>query len=164
MLLAACCGPCAIAAFNEFGESYDITVFFWGNNMDCKEEFDRRLGALETVNEKLNKGREMVVVPYDNSQHTPLACESCFRARSRAAAAFATQNGFDCYSTSLTVSPHKNSAVINAIGESAGKDYGVPFISADLKKRGGFQKTIEVSKQLGIYRQKYCGCKPAARF
>ena len=171
LLLQACCGPCAIAAFDAFCGRYDVTVYFWGNNFDSKEEFQRRLTALEIVNKELNEGKPIIIVPYDEftwdsgveeesyEAEGGERCRACYEIRLRAGAQYAKDHGFDTYSTSLTVSPHKSSSTINLIGRKIGEEVGINFIEIDLAKNDGFRKSVEISKRLGIYRQKYCGCK-----
>ena len=168
LLLQVCCGPCGAAAFLALCEGYDVTAFFWGNNFDSEEEYERRLQALKVVNKAMNADRDIVIIPYNNlafsPQHLALEkeggerCKLCYETRLRAAAEYAKRHGFDAFTTSLTVSPHKNSQVINSIGRRIGEEIGIRFVEVDLKKNNGFQKSVEVSKRLGIYRQKYCGC------
>ena len=159
MLLQACCGPCACR--QEAFADYDVTIFFCGNNFDSSQEYSRRLEALKIVNEKLYGGKKAIVIPYNPQIFD--TCEDCIRERLQQCATAAKEHGFDCFSTTLTVSPHKNTALVNKIGSDVAKDVGVPFIEMNLKKSGGFYKTVEISKQLGLYRQNYCGCAKSVR-
>ena len=171
LLIQACCGPCAIAALERFAGDYDITLFFWGSNLDNAEEFRRRSEALNIVNKELNGGRYLAEVPYsheefltavaglENEREGGRRCEVCFGLRMRAAARYAKGNGYDAFTTSLTVSPHKSGTVINRIGREIGAEVCIPFIAVDLSENDGFRRSVAVGKRLGIYRQNYCGCK-----
>ena len=86
-------------------------------------------------------------------------CAICFRLRLEATAARAAAEGFDWFCTTLTVSPHKDAALVNRVGEEVGAAAGVPFLPADFKKRGGFLRSVELTRELGLYRQDYCGCR-----
>lgn len=158
MLLVACCGPCACVsdAFADF----EVTLFLNGNNFDTEREYNRRLKAFETVAEKLYGGKKFVM-PYTPRVFN--SCVECIGERLRTGATCAGNGGFDCFSTTLTVSPHKNSGFINEIGRAVGKENNVPFIEFDLKKGGGYGKSTVISKELGLYRQNYCGCAKSVR-
>ena len=164
-LILACCGPCACALFlHGLQDKYDMAFLFYGNNFDSQEEYDRRLEALVRVNAELNNGKEMIIIPYtDLSDHAAAACAKCIERRLRITAEYTRQRGFDCFSTSLTVSPHKDMELINKLGSEIGEEFAVPFIELDLKRGGGFQKSVEISKRLNLYRQKHCGCKFSVR-
>jgi predicted adenine nucleotide alpha hydrolase (AANH) superfamily ATPase len=90
-------------------------------------------------------------------------CRECFRLRMNVAASHAAKGGFDLFATTLSVSPHKDAGAINELGADLSREHGVEFLHADFKKRGGYQRSVELSKKLGIYRQRYCGCKFSLR-
>ena len=90
-------------------------------------------------------------------------CERCFRLRLERAAAYAQEKGFPLFATTLTVSPHKNAPLLNAIGQELGKRYGVEYLPSDFKKKGGYQRSIALSHEYGLYRQPYCGCEFSRR-
>jgi predicted adenine nucleotide alpha hydrolase (AANH) superfamily ATPase len=150
---------------------YDITIFFYGDNLDTADEYNRRLQALFTVNKILNKDRPMIICPYrhnefllatadlTNEPEGGRRCEKCFTLRLSKTVEIAVANGFGLFATTLTTSPHKNAGIINAIGETVARQHGIAYLPTDLKQNGGFARSVELSKQLGIYRQKYCGCK-----
>jgi predicted adenine nucleotide alpha hydrolase (AANH) superfamily ATPase len=167
LLLSACCGPCSAAALERLNKEYKITIFFYGNNLDSEEEYTKRLNALKTVNERLNDNNTMIIAPY---MHKDMGfaeepeggkrCVICFYDRLTATADVATAAGFDLFATTLTTSPRKNAELINNLGEEIAKDFGLRYLPTDFKKDNGFLRSVQLSKELGIYRQKYCGCRP----
>jgi predicted adenine nucleotide alpha hydrolase (AANH) superfamily ATPase len=90
-------------------------------------------------------------------------CEQCIAYRLTRCAEYAKSRGYDCFTTTLTISPHKDTAMVNKIGRDVSAFYGVPFLELDLKKNGGFARSVEMSKKLGLYRQNYCGCARSVR-
>jgi predicted adenine nucleotide alpha hydrolase (AANH) superfamily ATPase len=90
-------------------------------------------------------------------------CRKCFELRLEATAARAARLRFDSFTTTLSVSPHKDARAINELGEAVSRKYGVEFLRSDFKKRGGYQRSVELSKKHGIYRQRYCGCEYSLR-
>jgi len=147
LLLSACCAPCATVAIEELSKDYNVTVFFWGSNIHPEEEYKRRLDAV------LQLCPTAVIIPYQPFQ--PKTCEQCFETRLRATAEFADARGFDYFATSLTTSPHKDAELINQIGAKVSGKY----LPTDFKKNDGFNRSVALSKQLGLYRQRYCGCQ-----
>jgi predicted adenine nucleotide alpha hydrolase (AANH) superfamily ATPase len=170
LLLSACCGPCSTVALERLCEKYNITLLFYGDNLDTATEYVRRLTALQTVNREMNDGKEMVILEYrpDNFhrvvrdlQTEPEGgkrCEICFKLRLHKTAEIVKQGNYDLFATTLTVSPHKNAELINQIGLSVADDFGIKYLPTDLQKDNGFARSVEISKQLNLYRQKYCGC------
>jgi predicted adenine nucleotide alpha hydrolase (AANH) superfamily ATPase len=92
-----------------------------------------------------------------------LRCRACFRLRLGVAASYAAERGYDMFATTLSVSPHKDAGAINELGADLSREHGVRFLSTDFKKRGGYQRSVELSKKLGLYRQRYCGCEFSLR-
>ena len=140
-------------------------MFYSNSNIDTAEEFGRRLSAAERLAEA--EGVELVAAPYDHAEwlrevaagfegepEKGRRCGRCFRYNLAKAARYAAEHGFDAYTTSLTVSPHKSSAMVF---EAAGGDER--FLAEDFKKRGGFAKSVARAAELGLYRQSYCGCE-----
>jgi len=150
LLLSICCAPCATVAIEELSKSYDVTVFFWGNNIHPEEEYRKRLDAVLTL------CPTAIIVPYQPFQ--PKSCERCFETRLQVSAEYMDLFGFDFFATSLTTSPHKDAALINRIGVKISDKY----LPTDLKKNDGFNRSVELSKQLRLYRQRYCGCQKTA--
>ena len=178
-LLHTCCGPCASAcvpALKEMGR--EVTMLFANSNIDTKEEFEKRLREAEKL--AAVDGVKIVALPYDHEEwlrevaagyeHEPekgARCARCFRYNLTKAAEYAKAHGFDEFTTSLTVSPHKVSPVIFHMGIVAAevvtgaKWWGsVPrFICVDFKKGGGYDYSVKRAIELGLYRQDYCGCE-----
>ena len=154
MLVQACCGPCACALKDN--TDFCVVFYFNGNNFNTRNEYDQRLFAVKQVSPG-------TIVELYTGPKEFASCEDCIRYRLHACAVTAKEYGFDCFSTTLTVSPHQESQVINQIGREVSAQTGVPFIEFDLKKNNGFQKTVEMSKKLGLYRQNYCGCAKSVR-
>jgi len=148
LLLAVCCGPCATVAVERLAVNYDVTCLFWGNNLDSQEEFDRRLEALYKLTDKV------IVHPCNHSDWEVENCARCITLRLQNAYEYLQRLGFDYFATSLTTSPHKNATLINQIGSNLSERY----IPTDFKKQDGFKRSVELSKQLKMYRQNYCGC------
>lgn len=170
LLLHACCAPCSSYCLEYLVPHFDITVFFYNPNMDTEAEFVRRSAELERfidssqINVKVtieryapqefyNAVRGLEAEPEGGSR-----CLKCYELRLRATAAYAAKNSFDYFTTTLSISPHKNAEALNEIGERLGFEYGVRFLPSDFKKKDGFKRSIELSMQYGLYRQNYCGC------
>ena len=170
ILLHACCGICSgypISVLKDMG--YDVTVYFCNPNLDTDEEFARRLSAQRVVCE--NFGVNLIVEKYNHETFLDVVhglefepekgarCDKCIELRLNLAAKKAKELGAELFTTSLVISPHKNFQKISAIGESAAGQYELSYLSIDFKKKDGFLKTNTISKELGIYRQNYCGCE-----
>lgn len=172
LLLHSCCAPCSSYVLEYLSSYFEITVYFYNPNLDCAREFAHR------AQEQLRLIREMpvrhpvsgIVVPYcsqdfleqvkglEKEPEGGARCAKCFSLRLSKTAEYAAQNGFDFFTTTLTISPLKNAALLNQLGEQAAKAYGVPFLPSDFKKKGGFLRSTQLSAQYGLYRQNYCGC------
>ena len=94
----------------------------------------------------------------ENEPERGARCLKCYRMRLEEAAVFARENGFDYFTTTLSISPQKDSAVLNQLGGELSDQYGVPYLYSDFKKRGGYKRSIELSAQYSLYRQNFCGC------
>lgn len=173
-LLHTCCGPCACACVPRLKEmGRETTLFFANSNIDTREEFERRLKAAEKL--AAVDGVKLVALPYDHGEwlrevaagcedepEQGARCARCFRYNLAKAAAYAAEHGYDEFTTSLTVSPHKVTKMVFAAAEALPmpSPLGSPaFLPVDFKKRGGFQLSTRRSAELGLYRQSYCGCE-----
>lgn len=168
ILIHACCGICSgypIALLKEMG--YEPVVYFCNPNLDTEEEFERRLTAQKTVcmyhwveliTEDYNHAEFLQAVKgLENEPERAKRCDKCIELRLKKAAQKARELGIKKMTTSLVISPHKNYEKITEIGKSVSE--GVEYIAMDFKKKDGFLKTNKLSKDLGIYRQNYCGCE-----
>ena len=167
ILLHACCGPCSLGAIEPLLEDgARITLFFYNPCIVCGE-FERRLSALETV--AAHYGLKVINPPHGHAAFSAYAssraddpeggtrCSLCMDDRLRVTADTAADLGYDAYTTTLTVSPHKNSKLIFSLAENYG--VGAPFLARDFKKRDGFLRSTRLARELGIYRQNFCGCE-----
>lgn len=168
LLLHTCCAPCVVVPVERLAAQYDITCFFFNPNIQPAEEYHRRLAELKRIRERLNVA--MIVPAYDPDRWLELVrgletepeggkrCAICFQVRLEATAQVAKERQFDAMTTTLTISPHKNAALINQIGQTLGETYGVAFLEENFKKKDGYKRSIELSKFHQLYRQHYCGC------
>lgn len=172
LLLHACCAPCSSYCLEYLSKYFDITVFFYNPNLYPGEEYDKRaneekklISALKTENPvKLIVARFNDKEFYDKVKGLEKCreggerCRRCFELRLEKTAELAKEKNFDFFTTTLTISPLKNAQVLNEVGEEAGEKYKVPHLPSDFKKKGGYKRSIELSKEFDLYRQNYCGC------
>ena len=177
LLLHSCCGPCSTAVIERLIPDYDVTVYFYNPNVTSEIEYQKRKEAQKLVLKKFNEGRSHEnEVKYREGNYNPKAfyccaeglekepeggkrCTNCFVLRLEQTAIDASMEKFDMFATTLTVSPHKDFEVIGSIGNTLALKYGVEFLNGNFKKAAGFQRSIELSKEYGLYRQNYCGCE-----
>jgi len=172
LLLHSCCGPCSSAVLERLLPYYTITLFYDNPNMDTEAEFARRLTTQKELLAKLPGGDAVRLIPgtYDHEAFLQAAkglegepeggrrCEACFRLRLSRSAEMAKALGIPNFTTTLSVSPHKNAALLNEIGREL-QDESLFFLPADFKKKNGYLESIRLSKAFGLYRQEYCGCE-----
>ena len=139
--------------------------------MDTGEEYGHRSRELERLVREAEYPSDIVICEYDPESFERIAqgldkepeggirCKKCYEIRMRKAAEYAADNGFDYFTTTLSISPHKNAEWINKIGERLGKEYNIKHLPSDFKKRNGYKRSTELSEEYGLYRQDYCGCK-----
>lgn len=168
ILLHSCCGPCSSACIDRLKEYFDITVIYYNPNIEPLDEYIHR--KKEQIRLLKEWNIKFMDSDYDNDvwkEKTKYLseeleggkrCSVCFGIRLKYTAKKALEEGFDYFGTTLTVSPHKNSQLINKIGGSIGENLGIKFLYSDFKKKEGYKKSIEFSKQYNLYRQDYCGC------
>ena len=171
LLLHACCGPCAAGALANIAPYFDITIYFYNPNIMPKEEFNKRILALKEVISHFDNVK-LIIPQQGESDFLPLVkgmedmpeggkrCSVCFAMRLKNTAEYlaAHKGEFDFFATTLTISPMKNAALINEIGNSVAKSLDVNYLSSNFKKHDGFLKSTTLCKQWDIYRQHYCGC------
>lgn len=168
MLLHSCCGPCSTQVIEVLKNDYQLTIYYYNPNIDTEEEYLHRLSeekryckevGIEVVEDGYDANEFLVAVKgLEKEREGGARCPVCFRLRLEKTAEKAKKDGFDCFGTTLTVSPHKNAEIINAIGLEVGKEKGIEFIEGNYKKQDGYKKSIELSKKFNLYRQNYCGC------
>ena len=143
LLLHACCAPCSSACLERLGNYFDISIFYYNPNIT--EEYD--------PNEFFEMAQGLESEPERGAR-----CYKCYKLRLRESAKVASDLGFDYFCTTLTLSPHKNSNWINEIGSELDKEFNSTYLYSDFKKKNGYKRSIELSKEYDLYRQDYCGC------
>ena len=177
LLLHSCCGPCSSYVLEYLTQFYQVTLLWYNPNIWPQEENDKRLYYQRKIIDSLGlQDKVRIVIPeYDHDRYLQMVsglesepeggerCTECFRLRLTEAAQAAKKLGIGLYCTTLTVSPHKNAEKINTLGAEIGTEYGVRFLPSDFKKRNGYKRSIELSREYDLYRQDYCGCEFAYR-
>ncbi len=173
VLLHACCAPCTSSVLEYLSKHFEMTVFFYNPNIYPKEEYRKRLAEMQKLLylAPFAAGVGMLEGKYDcegwqsfirgteDEREGGARCSLCFEKRLSETAELASDMEFDYFCTTLTVSPHKNAELINAIGRAAGERHSVPFLPSDFKKRDGYKRSVDLCAEYDIYRQNYCGCK-----
>jgi predicted adenine nucleotide alpha hydrolase (AANH) superfamily ATPase len=168
LLLHVCCAPCATHVIELLKEQFAVTAFFYNPNIYPHQERLRRARETDDLCQRL--GVEIIAgieESHDWSRRMEgrggdreggSHCAVCFRIRLARTAAVAEQGEFDCFASTLSVSPHKEAVIINRVGKKVARDLRTRFYSADFKKQDGFKKSCQLSQKYGLYRQDYCGC------
>ena len=168
LLLHSCCGPCSTVVIERLKENFDVTVFYYNPNIEPREEYEKRKVEQQKVCQRF--GVPFVDCDWENGHWHDFVkgleyereggarCAKCFECRLLKTAVYAKEQGFDIFATTLSVSPHKNSQIINAVGQSLEKRIEIPFLSESFKKKDGYLRSIALTKEFGLYRQNYCGC------
>lgn len=170
LLLQVCCGPCSTQVIERLRDYFDMDLYFYNPMIFPREELEKRAENLKLVAEK-SKFEGDVIIPINDmkdfeevaqkrkdDREFGRACYDCYKLRLEETARLAKEKSYDYFTTSLSISPYKNSQWLNEIGENLEKEYGICYLYADFKKKDGYKKSIELSREYGIYRQEYCGC------
>ncbi len=167
LLLHSCCAPCSSHTILLLNKYFDITIYYTNDNIYPYEEFEHRLNEqrnfaslhnLKVLNDYNDKDFYEAIKGLENLGEGSKRCYSCYKLRLDKTAKLASRLGFDYFSTTLSISPYKNSKWINEIGYELEGCYNVSFLYSDFKKENGYQNSIKLSKEHGLYRQDYCGC------
>ena len=172
LLLHACCAPCSSYVLEYLTEYFNVTVYFYNPNITENSEYEKRKNELKRLIKEKSFSNPVKMIDGDYSpevffnmskglEDCPEGSERCFlcyEQRMRSTALLAKELNFEYFCTTLSVSPHKNAVKLNEIGASLSNEFGVPYLFSDFKKRGGYKRSIELSRQYGLYRQNYCGC------
>lgn len=176
LLLHSCCGPCSSAVLERLAKHFKVTILYYNPNIWPAGEYARRkdeqkrLLALQPMQYPV----EFVEGAWEHDSFLRAAkgleaepeggarCAACFALRLQQSARWAAEQGFAWFTTTLSVSPHKNAALLNALGQQAAQKHNISFLCADFKKKDGYKRSIELSKEYGLYRQDYCGCEFSA--
>jgi predicted adenine nucleotide alpha hydrolase (AANH) superfamily ATPase len=177
LLLHSCCGPCSTSVVERLAGIYRITIFFYNPNITDRAEYEKRKAAQTDFIRQYNReGRAPDRLDFIEGAYEPALfeaaargledapeggarCGVCVRLRLEKTAETAVMRGFDCFATTLTVSPHKNCGAITHIGVELGLRYRIGYLAEDFKKQNGYRRSVELSKRYGLYRQSSCGCR-----
>lgn len=172
LFLHSCCAPCSSYVLEYLSQHFEITDFFYNPNISPQEEYDYRVSELKRLIGEMDFEHPVSFVEgsYDPSVFFEMAkgledvpeggerCFQCYRLRMEEAARLAAKDGYDYFTTTLSISPLKNARKINEIGEELEELYGVKHLPSDFKKKNGYKRSIELSHEHELYRQNYCGC------
>lgn len=172
LLLHACCAPCSSYVLEYLSQYFRIYILYYNPNISPSSEYEYRLNEEKRLISEMNfiNPVEIVECTYNPDEFFAKVkglekepeggarCEVCFELRLRESARFCKDSGCDYFATTLTISPLKNAPLINEIGEKIAEEYGVKYLPSDFKKKNGYKRSIELSKEYNLYRQNYCGC------
>ena len=172
LLLHSCCAPCSSYVLEYLSDYFEITVFYYNPNIYPPEEFGKRVEEQKRLISELPAKHPISFLdgPYEPERFYELAkglekvpeggerCFKCYRLRLTETAEMARAGEYDYFPTTLSISPLKNAEKLNEIGGALAKDYGLAYLYSDFKKRNGYKRSTELSKEYGLYRQDYCGC------
>ena len=177
ILLHSCCAPCSSHVISYLTNFFDITIFYYNPNISPKSEYEKRKKEQIRLIKEIDKVGNIDIIDcdydndiyeerikgYENEPERGSRCTICFDLRLSRTAEMAKHLNYNYFCSTLTVSPYKNSKLINEIGEKLGKEYGVTWLYSDFKKENGYKHSIELSHKYNLYRQDYCGCKYSVR-
>lgn len=172
LLLHSCCAPCSSYVIEYLSAYFDITVFYYNPNIETDDEFNKRAAEqvrfIEDFSTK-NKVKYVIaeynpkefyenVKGFENEPEGGKRCRECFKLRLEKTAEYARKNSFDYFTTTLTISPLKNSQLINEIGKDLAEKYNIKYLYSDFKKKSGYLRSCQLSREYDLYRQNFCGC------
>lgn len=172
LFLHACCAPCSSYCLEYLSEFFRITVVFYNPNITEEEEYTYRLQEEKRLISEMNFKYPVTLIEGDYNPEVFFSlskgledapergkrCLSCYEERLRYTASLAKENGADYFATTLTLSPLKNAQALNTIGERLSEEFSVNYLCTDFKKKGGYLRSMELSKEHNLYRQNFCGC------
>lgn len=172
LLLHVCCAPCATAVLDILQQTFQMTLLYFNPNIYPEAEYHKRGGEVKKLAAALDlplagvlladykpEAFDTRVKGLENEPEGGKRCIACIALRMEETARLAARDGYDYFTTTLSVSPHKNAAAINKIGGELAERYGVKYLYADFKKKDGYKRSVELSGRYGLYRQDYCGCR-----
>ena len=172
LLMHSCCAPCSSYCLSYLAEYFKITIFYYNPNISPLEEYQKRVNEQKRLISELPVKNKIcfeegkydpqtffdMAKGYEQEPEGGKRCYRCYKLRLDQAAKLAQEGGYDYFTTTLTISPLKNAAWLNELGQKAGELAGVRFLPSDFKKKGGYQRSIQLSKEYNLYRQNFCGC------
>lgn len=178
LLLHSCCAPCTTHVYLTLLSDFDITLLFYNPNIEPEPEYTKRKNEIGKLSQVTGEYIELKILDckYDNKRFRNIVkdlrgepeggkrCVRCFEMRLKETAMRASEpykglHKFDAFATTLSVSPHKNRGALNEIGDRLSKEFSIKFIDRDYRSGGGYKRSVELAKGLGVYRQNYCGCR-----
>nr|WP_106788350.1 epoxyqueuosine reductase QueH [Massilistercora timonensis] len=173
LLLHSCCAPCSSYVLEYLNRYFEITVFYYNPNIYPESEYTKRIWEQQELISQMPFLRPVSFLagPYDQERFYEMArglehvkeggerCLKCYELRLSEAARMAVKTEADYFTTTLSISPLKNADRLNEIGMRLGEEYGVPYLPSDFKKKNGYKRSIELSREYDLYRQDYCGCE-----
>lgn len=172
LLLHSCCAPCSSYCLELLSSYFKVTVFYYNPNIYPPEEYFMRVEEQRRFIEQFPAKYPISFVEgtYDTTRFYAMAkgkeqvkeggerCFLCYEMRLRETCGYAKAHGFDFFTTTLSISPLKNAAKLNEIGEKLQNEYQISYLYSDFKKKNGYKRSTEISKEYEMYRQDYCGC------
>ncbi|MFA9465199.1 MAG: epoxyqueuosine reductase QueH [Velocimicrobium sp.] len=174
LFLHSCCAPCSSYCLEYLAEYFDITLFYYNPNISPKIEYEKRVNEqkrlIEALNKKVKIPIKIVIGNYDperfydtvkgmeNLPEGGKRCYRCYELRLMEAGVYAKAGNFDFFTTTLSISPLKNAQKLNEIGSEIASKLEISYLPSDFKKKNGYKRSIELSKEYDLYRQNYCGC------
>lgn len=170
LLIHSCCAPCSSYVLEYLTKYFDITVFYYNPNISPEQEYRHRVEEQKRLISEMCSDVKFIEGIYEpqkfyemskgleNEPERGARCLKCYRMRLKKTAETAKNGNFDFFTTTLSISPQKDSAVLNEIGRQLSTEYNIPYLFSDFKKRGGYKRSIELSAQFNLYRQNFCGC------
>lgn len=170
LLLHTCCAPCSSYVLEYLSQYFQITLYYYNPNISPQEEYDQRATEQQRLINAMSLGIDLIVATYNPEpfekmakglEHEPeggARCEPCYKLRLFETGRYAKENNFDYFTTTLSISPHKDSAKLNSIGKNYEEHFQIPYLYSDFKKKGGYQRSCQLSKDFNLYRQDFCGC------
>ena len=172
LLLHSCCAPCSSYVLEYLSRYFSIVLFYYNPNISPQEEYEKRVAEVRRLLQEMPLAGPVTLTlgDYEPERFFDLAkgheaepeggdrCTLCYRLRLTEAAQAAKDLACDYFTTTLSISPYKNAEKLNTIGAELAKEYGVPYLFSDFKKRNGYKRSIELSREYNLYRQNYCGC------
>ena len=172
LLLHSCCAPCSSYTIEYLSDYFKISVLYYNPNISPRKEYEKRKAEQIRLIESMPVKNDVnfadcdydcneffkIAKGYEDCREGGERCFRCYEQRLRRTAQEAQKGGYDCFCTTLSISPLKNAQKINEIGERLSEEYGVLWLPSDFKKREGYKRSIELSKEYNLYRQNFCGC------
>lgn len=177
LLLHSCCGPCSSYVLEYLSDFFEISVLYYNPNIYPKEEFYFRSKEQEDLINKMKTKNKISFISlghkdedfykkikgFEKEKEGGKRCKKCFELRLEFTGNHAKEHSFDYFTTTLSISPHKNSQLLNQIGKEISEKVNVKYLYSDFKKKEGFKRSTILSQIYGIYRQDYCGCEYSLR-